>query len=58
MEEESSSESEEEESDIRMPPLPIDKKQFGVPAPHLPPLPPAPDKVIIKKGYDPKQGIC
>ncbi|XP_065216970.1 splicing factor 3A subunit 1 [Planococcus citri] len=55
MEEESSSDSEGEENEIRMPPLPIDKKQFGVPAPHLPPLPPAPDKVIVKKGYDPKQ---
>ncbi len=56
MEEESSSES-EDESREEMVPLAIDRKQFGSTAPPLPPLPPAPDKVIVKKGYDPKLGI-
>lgn len=56
MEEESSSESEEEDSGISIPPLPFDKKQFGGTAAPVPPLPPAPDRVIVKKGYDPKQG--
>jgi splicing factor 3A subunit 1 len=55
MEEESS----EEEDDS--PPVPSGKKGPPVPMPgrevlQPPPLPPTPDKVLVKKGYDPKQG--
>lgn len=34
----------------------IDRKQFASTAPALPPLPPTPDMVIVKKNYDPKLG--
>ena len=52
MEEESSSEGEDDHSDK---PTPAQKHtdKRSQPAP----LPPIPDKVIVKKGYDPKQGI-
>lgn len=52
MEEESSSEDE----DITTMPAIIDRKQFASTAPALPPLPPTPDMVIVKKNYDPKLG--
>lgn len=53
MEEESSSESEDENEGL---PLNVDRQQYASTAPPLPPLPPAPDRVIVKKGYDPKLG--
>lgn len=52
MEEDSSSEDEDREKSE-------DRRKSGPPIPDAlqPPLPPQPDKVIVKKGYDPKQGI-
>ncbi|RZF48905.1 hypothetical protein LSTR_LSTR003285 [Laodelphax striatellus] len=67
MEEESSSEEDDDDEDDRIkmaevpdaPPPPAisggDVKK--VPFPSQPPLPPVPDKVIVKKGYDPKQAV-
>jgi splicing factor 3A subunit 1 len=57
MEEESS----EEEDESPAAPVPSGKKGPPVPMPgrevlQPPPLPPTPDKVLVKKGYDPKQG--
>lgn len=56
MEEESSSGSEDED-DRRAPPPPQHKTiNPGDPKKAMqPPLPPAPDKVIVKKDYNPKQ---
>lgn len=64
MEEESSSDEDDQKKDdknsshtngvVEAPPLPSDKK-FNSFAPPLPPLPPSMDKLVVKKGYDPKQ---
>ncbi|XP_039291007.1 splicing factor 3A subunit 1 [Nilaparvata lugens] len=66
MEEESSSEEDDDDEDDRVkmaevpdapPPPSISGDVKKVPFPAQPPLPPIPDKVIVKKGYDPKQAV-
>lgn len=57
MEEESSEEEDESpamsvHSGKKAPPMPMPAREVHQP----PPLPPTPDKVVVKKGYDPKQG--
>uniref|UniRef100_A0A1B6EMQ9 Splicing factor 3A subunit 1 n=1 Tax=Cuerna arida TaxID=1464854 RepID=A0A1B6EMQ9_9HEMI len=58
MEEDSSSSESEDETPASKTPVPppphISKLQ---PPSAVPPLPPSPDKVIVKKGYDPKQAV-
>jgi len=61
MEEESSEEEDESPTPVpsasagsgkKAPPVPMPPREVQQP----PPLPPTPDKVVVKKGYDPKQG--
>jgi splicing factor 3A subunit 1 len=62
MEEESSEEEDESPTPVSVASSGTGKKAGSVPMPprevqQPPPLPPTPDKVVVKKGYDPKQGM-